>query len=163
MDLVDLPEAQGSFRLLDAVTLLQDAGRAGLVVRNGAVRYVVLGPEIVAALRERGNLALGELVPASRTASAVAVRPTDAMARQLDEEGAQYAVEAPPAEPAAGAAARMAALLVMVLTRHEYFAYGLRRPLSICRCRADATHVWLRDELVNRGRCNLDNAAVDCA
>ena len=50
-----------------------------------------------------------------------------------------------------------------VITRHEHIALTYLGSIMLCRCTANARHVFRPEELIRAGQCNLDSATVVCS
>lgn len=146
----------------DALQVMRVHNRSGVVTGPPNGRFVLTGEDLIDALRERGNIAVGEVAPRHHT---VRTPSTPHIARSLvfrDETPRQKIFEMMKTENAQFGVAAATALSVEVLTISENFSTMLGSRQILCRCRTDPQHLWRPAQLAVPGKCNKDGDPVDC-
>ena len=157
---VELPVVGGDTRLLDALRIMRERGRSAIIRDQGAAPVVITVNELVELVRARGDITCREFEPQEPTVDA----SMDSTLESLEHPAIRRAVEA--SLESRGAQQAVIALLGstgIVLTRSAERAGAFARSVLVCTCTTDTNHVFLHDELVQAGKCNLDGANVDCS
>ena len=122
----------------DALQVMRVHNRSGVVTGPPNGRFVLTGEDLIDALRERGNIAVGEVAPRHHT---VRTPSTPHIARSLvfrDETPRQKIFEMMKTENAQFGVAAATALSVEVLTISENFSTMLGSRQILCRCRTES-------------------------
>jgi hypothetical protein len=150
MEHVDLPVIAPDASLANAIELMKNKGRSGVLVALKAAPRVVDVDIVLHTIRSKGNLAIGTVLPRDTTivlgddssAGMVMANP-DAQRKVrdlMDNARAIYAL-------AGGVGGDYAD----ILTRHEGFRHMLYYATQMWRCKQDANHVWAYPDLYQPG------------
>jgi len=159
MDLIDLPFVAPDIAAEAAIGLIQKAGRSGLVTRQHGKHVVLTATDLVDALRERGDLTIAKIAPSETSLEVVEPRTitienvrtfgSSDLFDVFNKFKTDYIIPAPSGDT------------INVVTAHEGLAQRLSGRAVVCRCQADASHVWRPGQLAN-GKCAQDGSAVTC-
>jgi CBS domain-containing protein len=163
MDQVELPVVGKDATLKKALEVMRARGRSGLIVERDQGPVVITAKELVQYVRNRkdreGKVTLAEIEPQSPAVDA----SMDFAPEGLQHPGTRRALEAAfESRAAEHAIVSLAGSSGQVVTVSESIAASLAQSITVCTCETDNTHVWLRDELVNPKKCNLDGQNVKC-
>lgn len=160
---VELPYVAADTTIESALDVMQRHGRSGIVTSRDGQHIVLTDDDLVRSLRERGDTQVCEVKPTRRAtlgfpekpryrAVFAAARLPAALHRLFSSEDVHFALEAIPGTK------------FLVRTVEESVVFSLGRPTVVCRCQTNPQrHVWRPAELINPGRCNNNDGAVDCS
>jgi hypothetical protein len=152
MDEIILPRVSMDTPLDQAFAAMQ-MFQVAAVLRAGATLAIFDADDIANAYRAAGNVEMARLgpgAPANLVTGFAGGNIAGTLRALFEESGHSFILR-----DFEGPAAR-------VVTVSEQIAMRLRGAPTICRCRANAQHVWRSTQLVTPGRCNIDDSDVDC-
>jgi hypothetical protein len=158
---VELPVVSVNTGIEQALEIMRQAGRSGLVAARPQDFVVLTDEDLVDGLREQGYDIIGQIKPRHRTAVVTPDKPrfrtaieTKGLDRVLNdvllEDYQHFSLH-----PQPGSTFR-------VRTIAEALAGALSQPVVVCTCRTNPRHKWRPQQLNDPSRCNLDGDSVKC-
>jgi hypothetical protein len=153
---VELPLVEAQTKIEEAIEVMLQTGRSGLVTLHGDKHVVLTFEELVKELRERGDKPLSALVPTTRTITvanmATPKRLADMARRPIEQPDVEELIEGAQADFAVAVPRRP--LLMMVVTSRERGSEMTGKTPVLCKC--DGGHPYTRAEADERnGECAL--------
>lgn len=156
---VVLPVVDQDADLLDALEVMQRAGKRAVVVRGAIGNVVVPVEDLLGVIRksnERGQPAyktFGDFDwrgSVTRTHGSQALDGGDTGYRGAAASKPEFQIDA------------IFDVSAEVITDHEWRGGQVDRSLTLCRCRVDRHHIFEPTELAVPNECNYGDGPVDC-
>jgi CBS domain-containing protein len=159
---VELPYVVVTTTIEDALQVMRVHDRSGVVTGLPNRHFVLTDEDLIDALRDRGNIAIGDVTPRHRTVRAPSPPHATRSLTFRDETPRRKLFEMMEKADAQFSVAAGTALSVEVLTISESLSTALGSRQILCRCRTNPQHLWRPAQLAQPGKCNKDGDPVDC-